>query len=58
MEALTLATRARYPRTALLVHGPVGLRLAEALDGAAAEELARIQKAGELAFWLPFDLRP
>lgn len=57
IERLTLATAQCYPRTALLVHGPVGMQKAKALTGRVAEELAKIQGEGSLAFWLPPDLR-
>jgi hypothetical protein len=57
VERLTLASAQTFPRTALMVHGPVGMKRADALSGAVADELERIGAEGEVAFWLPPDLR-
>jgi hypothetical protein len=57
VERLTLASAQTFPRTALMVHGPVGMKKADALSGAVADELERIGAEGEVAFWLPPDLR-
>jgi hypothetical protein len=57
VEDLTAATADTYPRTALMVHGPVGLAKRGALVGRVADELVVIQDEAEAAFWLPADLR-
>ncbi len=57
VEELTVATRDRFPRTALLVHGAAGLERAGVLHGRVLDELEAARAEGALAFWLPHDLR-
>lgn len=54
----TLAERARKPRTALALHGGIGLRKAGALDRRMREFIAEVEARGESdSFWLPVDQR-
>jgi hypothetical protein len=57
VEQRTIATAVRYPRTALMVHGTVGLRQAGVLHGPVAEVVDAIRAEDAAAFWLPHDLR-
>ncbi len=57
VEARTMATAERYPRTAILIHGPAGLRKHGAIRGRVEETLRDITSNREISFWLPWDLR-
>ncbi len=52
----TLATAQRFPRTAILVHGPAGLSEHGAITGTVEQTFKDIRAAQEYAFWLPHDL--
>lgn len=58
VQQRTLAVRRRLPRTALAIHGAIGLREREALDAHMRALVATIVDAGEeFTFWLPSDER-